>query len=794
MGPYPPDNGNHALAPAPTPSQPEVGLPAVRSEWALGDPRQLAAQYEDEAHLRDYWTILLRHRWTVVTFLAVVLFTTIVVTLVTTPLYRSTVLIEIGPQNPNVVSFQDVVDMGRLQREFFQTQYDVLRSRNLAGRVIDALDLADDAEFNPPARQSVLGSVRGAIAGLFAPPPVEIADRGAAKQHALIGRFLSGVEVRPRRNSYLVEVSFLSPSPELAARIANAIAQQYVELSIGQRVSAVQKGREFIERQVDVTRASLERAEEQLQNFSKEQAILTIDEKENVEYRKLTDLSEALTTVQNERMEKESILGQVENGKFAHVSPVMDHPVISALLTELATDEAEYSRLAKTFTPAYPRMKRLNAKLADLRQTLEEEVARLGATLRADYEASRKNEELLIEALAEQKERVADLNRRAIDYKILKRHVDTERDIYKSLLQRLKEVEVSESIKASSIHVLDAAEVPVGPDRPKPLRNLMLALFVGLSGGIALAFFQEYLDNSIKSPEDVERHLRLATLGALPMFRAKRGQQARTALAPELITVEDAGSVGAEAMRTLRAALFLTTASGPPQRILVTSARPEEGKTCVSVNLAVILAQMGKRVVLIDTDLRRPRLHRIFGREITPGLTNYLTSHADLPSLIQPALPDKVPNLDLVVSGPVPPNPVELIDSHEMRSFLDELCRSYDFVVADGPPSLGFADVPLLSRHMGGILLVVKCGETPRKVVKQAAAYLERLRAKVLGVILNQVAEKGHGYYNYYSYYHYYSYTSEENASREAPPALLGKSTAEESSSAHDPSPPVQPT
>jgi capsular exopolysaccharide synthesis family protein len=735
----------------------DTRLPAVREPWDVGDPRQFAALHEDEAHLRDYWLVLLRHRWTALTFLAVVVFTTAVVTFVTTPLYRATVLIEIDPHNPNVVAFQDVVEIARAQREFFQTQYDVLRSRNLAARVIDALHLADDPLFNPPPRGSLVGSARRWLSGLAGRQPGAEADPDIARRQALIRRFLGSVEVEPRRGSYLVEVSFLSPAPALAERIANAIADEYVELTIEQRVHAVQKGRGFIERQVDVTRASLEEAEEQLQVFSKKHSILSGDEKESVEFRKLSDLSDALTAVQNERMHKEAQLGQVERGEFGPVSAVVSHPVVADLLAEVAQEEAEYSRLSQTFTGEYPQMERLAAKVAELRRRVDAEIERLQGTLRADYEAAVRNEHLLEDALLGQQDAVSDLNRRAIDYKILKRQVDTERDIYKTLLQRLKEVEVSESIKASNIHVLDMAERPFGPDRPRPLRNLLLALFVGLSGGIALAFFQEYLDSSIKSPEDVERHLHLATLGAVPLLRVRRGQR----VVPEMVAVHDAASASAEAMRTLRASLFLSTASGPPQRLLVTSARPEEGKTCVSVNLAVTLAQMGKRVVLIDTDLRRPRLHRIFEREIAPGLTTYLTGGADIASLIQPAFPDQVPTLDLVVSGPVPPNPVELVDSREMMLLLDELSRSYDFVIADGPPSLGFADVPLLSRLMGGILLVVKCGVTPRKVVKQAAAYLTRLRARVLGVVLNQVAEGRHGDYSYYSYYQYSSYGSD---------------------------------
>jgi len=375
----------------------------------------------------------------------------------------------------------------------------------------------------------------------------------------------------------------------------------------------------------------------------------------------------------------------------------------------------------------------------------------LAGTLRADYEAARKQEALLEDALEQQKKVVTDLNQRAIDYKILKREVDTNRSIYQSLLQRLKEVEVTEGIKASNIQVLDPAEVPSHPFRPRPLLNLTLAMLIGVLGGVGLAFFQEHLDNTLKTPRS----------------------NGRTAeIQPELIVVEDPRSMGAEALRTLRASLFLSTASGPPQRILVTSARPQEGKTCITVNLAIVLAQMGRRVVLVDCDLRRPRVHRVFGHELDAGVTSFLTGSGDVPSLIR-STPYGV---DVLSSGPIPPNPVELIDSQPMVSLLEELSRRYDFVVLDAPPGLGFADVPLLARLAGGVLFVIRAGETPRKAAAQATEHLLRLRAKLLGVVLNGVRTGGPGYHSsYYSYYEYYGDTSGERDGASDGRELLGR-------------------
>ncbi len=734
----------------------ELALPAGR---VPGDPRLLPPPGTDELHLRDYWEVLLRHRWTVLAFFGVVVVATVLATLVAVPVFKATALIEVRAENQRVVAFQDVVQMQNIERDFYQTQYDVLRSRSLAKRVIERLGLAEDPAFNPPGeRPGLVATLLGIVPALLTRAAPVAPDAESALERKLIDRLLGSVVVSPRRNSYLVEVSHLSPHPDLAARVANALADEYIGLSLDKRLDALQKGRTFIEKQLVVTKGALERSEEELQAFARRNEILTIDAKQNIEYRRLDELNTALTKAQHQRMEKESLYRQVTSGDASVLSQISTNPVVSGLTAEIAKREAQRARLAETFTPEYPPLRRLQAQIAELRAQLEREQAALAAVLKADFEAVRKQETLLSEALAEQKKIVNDLNQRAIDYKILKREVDTNRTIYKSLLQRLKEVEVNEGIRASNITVLDRAEVPAAPYRPRPLLNLALAIVLGAVGGIGLAFLQEHLDNSIKTPEDVERWLRVPMLGAMPQLRLKRVSGKLTDVQPELVVAEEPKSLGAEAMRTLRASLFLSTAAGPPQRILITSSRAEEGKTCITINLAIALAQMGKRVVVVDCDLRRPRVHRVFGFELAPGTTNFLAGSSDLPSLIR-----TTPcGIDVVTAGPIPPNPVELIDSAPMASLLEELSRTYDFVLLDAPPSLGFADVPMLARHAAGVLFVVRAGETPRKAAANATDYLQRLRAKLLGVVLNGVRAGAPGYYSTYGYYSYYRYDRDE--------------------------------
>jgi capsular exopolysaccharide synthesis family protein len=310
--------------------------------------------------------------------------------------------------------------------------------------------------------------------------------------------------------------------------------------------------------------------------------------------------------------------------------------------------------------------------------------------------------------------------------------------------------------------VLDAPEVPLDPSSPKLTLNLALSLVLGLLGGVGLSFFQEYVDDSIRTPDEVERYLRLPMLGAVPELRAK-GDRAEQATSPDLEVTLRPTSSGAEAIRTLRASLFLAAPGGLPSRLLITSAQPGEGKTCMAVNLAAALAQTGRRIVVVDCDLRRPRVHKAIGASQSPGVTNFLAGNADLASIIQ-GTPQT--GLDFIPAGPIPPNPVDLLDSANMDELMRQLEDRYDHIVVDAPPSLGFADVPVLSNRLGGgCLLVTKCGVTSRRVARQACDYLIRMQSKLLGVVLNRIGGRGSSY-SYYQYYGYYGSYDDEHAER----------------------------
>jgi capsular exopolysaccharide synthesis family protein len=572
------------------------------------------------------------------------------------------------------------------------------------------------------------------------------------------------------KRSRLVEISFESTDPALAARVVNSLASNYIEENLEARWQASEKASDWLSQQLMRMKAKLEKSEDELQKYSRETGLLFLaTEKgttENIVDQRLHDLQEELTKAQADRYQKESLYRLVQEGDFASLPGVFDDKLLQDLSERLAELKRQRSQLATTFNPDYPRVKEVQSQIDDAEGNLTQERERATRMITDEYRAAVDREELLTAAFADQQKAENDVAEKSVQYNILKRETDTNKQLYEGLLQKLKETGVSTSMRATNIRIVDPAQGPRKPIRPRVVLNLSLGLLLGICLGAAVAFAQEHLDNTIKSPEDVERFLRLPALASIPAIasgdyrgihslyeRAKvlsAERQPATALAPAWNKIEANGNHSAllEAFHGLRTSVLLSTAEAPPRTLLVSSAQPGEGKTTVAANLAISLAQLGDPVLLIDADLRRPSLHNFFGVTAPHGLVGFLTGHEHWKDLVCHLAPV---GLDVLFCGPVPPNPADLLSSEYMRTLIRDASKTYKFVVIDSPPLLNVADSRILATLVDGVLLVVVGGVTPRDMAQRAQASARDVGAHILGAALN-FADPSAGHY-YYSPY-----------------------------------------
>ncbi|GIW47788.1 MAG: chain-length determining protein [Deltaproteobacteria bacterium] len=723
------------------------------STYFQRDYRYEDTRLEDELNLKDYLDILLRRKWIVVSCLLITVVTTTVASLVMTKIYRAEAIIEIAPENPKITAFEEVVEVEAKQDEFYETQYRLIKSKTLAKRVVEALGLEKHPEFAPEdEKPGFLALARTTFAELFSldgdgkVDPSERIREEQAREENLVSAFLDRVSVSPERKSRLVRVSFESSDPELSARAVNTLIDKYIEWVLERKIEATKSAREFLERQLREVKAKLERAEEELSAFAKGADIVSLDEKLNLTLKQLAELNEALSKAETERLSKEALYREVKQGNYEYLPQVIGDPSIQALREEYTRLRSQYDNLSVIYGPNYPDVKQIGAQIQRVEKEIGRRVNGIVESIRKDYQAALTKEKLLRQRAEEQKRLVTELNDKAIQYRILEREVETNKSIYQSLLQRLKETEVTSGIKVTNIQVVDYASVPFFPYRPNIKLNVLLALVLGLAAGCSLAFVLEHFDNTIKDEEDIKRRFSfLPFLGVVPL--AAEGE---TEI--EKISYKNPKSLISEAFRVIRTSLLYSSAEHPPRSILVTSSQPLEGKTTSASNLALSIIQSGLKVALVDADLRKPRLHKVFLNGNTPfGLSSYLVGRIELQGIIYHT---EINGLDLIPAGPIPPNPAELLGSNRMKELVERLLEEYDHVIIDGPPVMGIADSRLLCRIVDGVLLVTSLGITQRSALRSCVEELLRVRGKIVGTIVNRFeSKKGKYGYNYYYYY-----------------------------------------
>jgi capsular exopolysaccharide synthesis family protein len=720
-----------------------------------------------EPHLLDYLIVLRKHQWLILFFLLTIVTIVSIATFRMQNVYEATAVVDVEKES-TPIHFTDAESYELYQdsEEYITTESKILTSETLAMRTIKSMALDTLPQFG------------GSGKPIKSPAP---GTEAALERPAALGAFLGSLSVQRVPNSNLLNVKFESTDPSLAAHVVNAHLNNFIEENFQSRFEAANQASTWLAGQLNEMKIKVEQAEDARIAYERENQIWTIDEKNDITSQKLADLNKLLTDAQTDRINKEAVYQLVQAGNYEAIPAVRESSVIQDILKQQSTLSAQYTDAVTQYGPKFPKVVRLQAQLKDLDQLITREKVNIGNQLEAEYHGSRQRELLLKDALDQQKAQSNQMAEKLVQYSILKHDADANKQLYDGMLQKLKEAGITAGLRSSNIRVVDPALIPTWPSRPNRPRNIMLSILVGLIGGIGLALLREYMDNTVKTPDDIETLARLPSLAVVPALSNSNGKRngrfAKLLKSPviagkegraELISHNMPQSQMSEAFRALRTSLLLSQADHPPQVILMTSALPREGKTTAAVNLAVTLAQLGDKTLLVDADLRKPGINRalslVDGKHA--GLSSYLAgvSSLDLITVPHPA----ITNLAAIPTGPIPPNPADLLSSRKLTELIAELRTRYKFVVIDSPPIMAATDAVILSVLVDGVLLVVRSGETPKEAFTRTRDLLAGVKCHMLGVVLNAVDASSPDYYYSYRYYPYSygGYGREEDSKR----------------------------
>lgn len=701
---------------------PEAGSEIAKGQYGIEEP----------ISLKDFVNVLVRRRWTMLIFFLTTVLVVGAFTYTIKPVYRATIKILIERESPNILNIKDILPMEASGSDFYQTQYRILQSRNLAQRVINGLNLAKDKDFNPEHSDSEPDALKK--------PDTDSQDSQKAQEvkEILISRFLNALDIQPVSGTRLVDISFSNHSPELSAKVANYIGKAYMEMNVDLKFGASRRATEWLERQISEQKAKLEESERAMLYYRQETGLISLEDKENIVSQRLSQLNADLVKAESRRIAIEEQYNHIrylidQKVPFESIPAIADNSLIQGLKGQEIKVITKVSDLKLQYGEKHPKMISAKAEIASLRQNLKNTGENLVSGMKNKYIIVRQQEDQLRRALTKQTQELEGLSEKAIRYRVLKRETNTNKDIYNTLLKRLKETALTEDIKAYNVRIIDPATIPLKPANDKKRRNLLLALIVGLFGSIGLAFSVEFLDDSIKYPEDIERQLGLSSLAMIPLVKTgtrkalgKKGDRV------EWIIQARPRSSASEAFRRLRANLLFSFGAGPSAVILVTSAASGEGKTFTTVNLGISLAKLGKKVLLIDADMRNPGLHCILNLNNEEGLSHSLVG-AGRPRP-QSALHA---NMDIMPCGSVPSDHAELLASQAMANIMDEQRNLYDFVILDSPPVEEVSDALVLGRLADSVILVVEGKKTTCRQIAKSVSAMKKLDIRILGAVLN---------------------------------------------------------
>ena len=693
---------------------------------------------EDQISIVQFWRVLQKRRALVLGTLGVVLLLVVVASLLLPKHYEATarILLDLDG-NDDLGLEQMVMPMGLDLNTKLQTQIHIVQSDTIATSVIKQLGLQHKKDF----------AGNYAVAG-----GIGFEDLDLKTRFRLMERFHKALNVQLIPKTQIIEVHFRSKDPRLAAETTNAIASTYIEHNFQTKYRATQQTSEWLSKQLDDLKKHTEESQEKLNDYQKKTGILGTDETHNIILDKLGELDKALSAAETDRIVKEAKFRIASTHSPELIATIAPESVLGALYKERAEIRVEYAQVGSKYGSSYPREIQLQSQLTELDDAIAHEITKVGEAIQADYQASLKAEQMLQQSFDRQKGEAYKMNENATQYAILRRDVESSRDLYEDLLKKLKEAGVLAGLKSSNINTVDEASQPVEPVDPNIPLNTALGLMGGLLGGVALAFIVENVDNTIRTPQDIETYCSLPALGVLPRvtFNGKKPARGERLLTLP-ISAKQRNSESAEAFRALRTSLLLSSPGTPPQVILVTSAMMEEGKSFTALNLAVVLAQTANKVLLVDSDMRRPSVHRYLGIPMSNGLSACLAGTQSASEAVQAV--EQIPGLHVVTAGHMPPYPSEMLASDAMPQLLRQWREEFRYIVIDTPPVLAVTDAAVCAQIADVVVLVARSEQTRRQSLLRTRDILRKVRANIAGVVVNDIDFNSVEYCEYYGHY-----------------------------------------
>lgn len=681
-------------------------------------PQQGGLAQEDTINLRHYWHVILERRWLIITAFISVFVLSLIYLFKATPIYQATARIQINQENDNILRIEGLA-VGRQEQDYLQTQYKNLMSRTLIESVVNKLKLREDDRY----AKSV--DVARSVAG--------------------------DIQIAPIRLSRLVDVKVEHPDPKRAQQIANTLVTNFIELNLLQKKQAAIDIVKLLEGEAESQKKAVEKAEQALHHYSKEHNMVSLEESQNIVLQALKDFQAKHTLAKSVAVAAERVVAevdaQIDLGTSIYSLPqVAQNTAIQQLRGDLALAEAEFAELKKRYRKRHPDYMTAEEKVTSLQESMRQTAQELVNSLRVNATIAKGEEESLKKQVDLQEQRQIALRNLRIQYDVLKRDAQSADELYKTVLATMKETDLTSKNKINNMHVVDPADLPLKSVKPRIVLTILLGLVGGLGVALGLAFFVNYLDDSIKSQDDVETYLRLPFLGYIPNIKTNSvvERDLQSHLHPQ--------SNAAEGFRTIRATISLTHKADKFRTLAITSTIPSEGKSLVASNLAIVTAQTGLKTLLVDADLRRPSVHKAYQLHSPSGLSSYLTEEVDqLDKIVHKT---EIPNLEVICCGSVPSTPSELIGSKRMVEFLQAARGCYDRVILDCPPISAVSDPLIISAMSDGVVFVTKFNKIRREHARKSVQRVQNAGIHILGVVLNDIDFEGKDSY-YYSYYYY---------------------------------------